>query len=194
LSKRIYTRAGDKGETGLLSGRRLPKDDARVEAYGTVDELDATLGIAKAHASGRIADLIHSIQQTLFYVNAELAMDVKPEEEALKKLRRIAPEDIEFLETIADELSEEMPLLKNFVIPSGTKASSFLHLCRTVCRRAERRVITLGREVTLNEYLVKYLNRLSDVLFVFCRYENLQEGGGDEIISRQGTRVMTRKG
>jgi cob(I)alamin adenosyltransferase len=195
MSKRIYTRAGDKGETELLSGDRIGKDDPRVEAYGTVDELISVLGVAKIHSTPRIAEYIHSIQQTLFYVNSELALNpavLQSNNSSLQNLKRINAKDVEGLEKIADELSEELPLLRNFVIPGGTKAAAFLHICRTVCRRAERRVISFGKLHPVNEELIRYLNRLSDLLFVFSRYENIEEGDGDQIISREGTRRMTR--
>jgi cob(I)alamin adenosyltransferase len=195
MSKRIYTRAGDKGETGLLSGDRIEKDDPRVEAYGTVDELISTLGVAKVHSSPRIAEYIHGIQQALFYVNSELATNPEALESNNKNqqdLKRINAKDVESIEKFADELSEELPLLRNFVIPGGTKAAAFLHICRTVCRRAERRVISFAKLHPVNEELIRYLNRLSDLLFVFSRYENIEEGDGDQIISREGTHRMTR--
>ncbi|MFW9927638.1 MAG: cob(I)yrinic acid a,c-diamide adenosyltransferase [Candidatus Thorarchaeota archaeon] len=194
MSKRIYTRVGDKGETGLLSGERVQKDNPRVEAYGTVDELGATLGVAKVHASERIANYIHEIQQKLFLINAELATnpDALDEDDPLQSMKKIAAEDVEFLEKIADELSEELPLLTNFVIPGGTKAAAFLHVSRTVCRRAERRIVQYARNEPVNVDLVKYINRLSDLLFVMSRYENLEEGDGDQVISREGTRKMTK--
>jgi cob(I)alamin adenosyltransferase len=194
LSKRIYTRAGDKGETGLLSGERIGKDDPRVEAYGTVDELNTVLGIAKVYSSKKIAKHIHDIQMMLFSANAELAynQDLSSNENAaMHNLRRIDAKDVEHLEHIADELSEKLPLLRNFVVPGGTKAASFLHLSRTVCRRAERRIITFSRDNPVNPELIKYINRLSDVLFVFSRYENIEDGEGDEIISRNGIRKMS---
>ena len=171
MSKRIYTRKGDKGETGLLSGERIEKDHPRVEAYGTVDELIASLGVAKVHSSDRIATYIHSIQQILFYIAAELATNV---------------------ENIADELVEELPLLKNFVIPGGTKGAAFLHVARTVCRRAERRIITFSESSQVNPEVIRYVNRLSDLLFVMSRYENVEMGDGDNVISREGVRKQTR--
>ena len=194
VSKRIYTRAGDKGKTGLLSGERIGKDDPRVEAYGTVDELGTTLGVAKVHASERIAQYIHEIQQKLFLINAELATNTDSLEvdDPLKNLKRITAEDVENLERIADELSEELPLLTNFVIPGGTKAAAFLHVCRTVCRRAERRIVYYAGTSPVNEQLIKYINRLSDLLFVMSRYENIEIGDGDQIISREGTSRMAK--
>jgi len=194
LSKRIYTRAGDKGKTGLLSGERIDKADPRVEAYGTVDELGTFLGLAKVHSSKRIAEHLHKIQQKLFFINVELATnpDSLNTEDPLRNLEKVTAENVEFLEKIADELSEELPLLTNFVIPGGTKAAALLHVCRTVCRRAERRIVYYASIEPVNEELIKYINRLSDLLFVMSRFENLEEGIGDQIISREGTREMTK--
>ena len=196
MSKRIYTRAGDKGETGLLSGERIDKDDPRVEAYGTVDELISVLGVAKVHSSRRIADYINKIQETLFYMNSDLsfnAASLRRGDENQQNLKKINANDVEFLEKTADELSEELPLLKNFVIPGGTKAATFIHVCRTVCRRAERRIVLLARIHPINENIIRYVNRLSDLLFVFSRYENFEEGYGDQIISHEGTKKITRE-
>ncbi|MGY5865316.1 MAG: cob(I)yrinic acid a,c-diamide adenosyltransferase [Candidatus Thorarchaeota archaeon] len=187
MSKRIYTRAGDKGKTGLLSGERIDKADSRVEAYGTVDELGATLGVAKVHASAKIAEYLHDIQQKLFLINSELATNVDSleEDDPLRKLARVTAADVEHLEKIADALSEELPLLQNFVIPGGTKAAAFLHVSRTVCRRAERRIVQFANSQPVNEELIRYINRLSDLLFVIARYENEKEGEGDTLISRE---------
>ena len=189
MSKRIYTRAGDKGKTGLLSGEQIDKADPRVEAYGTVDELGTFLGVAKVHASDRIAKYIYNIQQKLFLINAELATNPESLEDdsPLRKLERITANDVVYLEEIADELSEELPLLTSFVIPGGTKASAFLHVCRTVCRRAERRIVHHANSHPVNEELIRYINRLSDLLFVMSRFENIEDGDGDTLISRDGT-------
>ncbi|MGY5860704.1 MAG: cob(I)yrinic acid a,c-diamide adenosyltransferase, partial [Candidatus Thorarchaeota archaeon] len=178
MPKRIYTRAGDKGKTGLLSGERIDKADPRVEAYGTVDELGTFLGVAKVHSSKRIAAYIHDIQQKLFLINTELATnpDSLEPDDLLRNLEKVTAADVEFLEQIADELSEELPLLTNFVIPGGTKGSAFLHVCRTVCRRAERRIVLFANSYPINEELIRYINRLSDLLFVMSRYENIEEG------------------
>jgi len=194
LSKRIYTRKGDKGTTGLFSGERIAKDDKRVEAYGTVDELITSLGVAKIHSSKRIADYIHEIQQVLFYIAAELATNRESVEdkENLASIKTVNAADVVRLENIADEVVEELPLLKNFVIPGGTKGASFLHVARTVCRRAERRIITYSRENEINPEIIRFVNRLSDLLFVLSRYENLEVGEGDNIISREGTRLQTK--
>jgi cob(I)alamin adenosyltransferase len=186
MSKRIYTRAGDKGETGLLSGERIDKDDPRIEAYGTVDELSTFLGVAKIHSSQRIAEYIHRIQQKLFLINAELAtnLDSLEFDSSLTRLPKVIIHDVEYLEKIADELSEELPLLTNFIIPGGTQSSAFLHICRTVCRRAERRIVQFAHSQPVDENLIRYINRLSDLLFVMSRYENIVKGGSDQIISR----------
>ncbi|MCJ7817567.1 MAG: cob(I)yrinic acid a,c-diamide adenosyltransferase [Candidatus Thorarchaeota archaeon] len=194
MSKRIYTRAGDRGKTGFLSGERIDKADPRVEAYGTVDELGTFLGVAKVHSSTRIAEYIHIIQQKLFLINAELATnpDFLEPGNPLRSLERVSAADVEFLEKIADELSKELPLLTNFVIPGGTEASAFLHVCRTVCRRAERRVVHFANSYPVNEDLIKYINRLSDLLFVMSRYENIEDGDGDHVISREGTIKMSK--
>jgi cob(I)alamin adenosyltransferase len=195
MSKRIYTRKGDKGETGLLSGERIEKDSVRVEAYGTVDECITVLGVAKIHSSERIASHIHSIQQSLFYIAAELATNMdnieSPDDWRLT-LKRVSVEDVKGLETLADELSEELPKISNFIIPGGTKGAAFLHHARTVCRRAERRVIAFSRINEVNSEAIKFLNRLSDLLFVMSRYENLERGEGDHLISREGVQRQTK--
>ena len=196
MSKRIYTRAGDKGKTGLLSGDRIEKDDPRVEAYGTVDELISTLGVAKVHSSPKIADYIETIQKTLFYVNSELAINpdsIQRDDPVLSNLHKINAQDVDYLEKLSDELSEQLPYLKHFVIPGGTKAAAFIHQSRTVCRRAERRIVSFSKICPINEEIIRYVNRLSDLLFVFARYENIEEGEGDKVISRQGTFDMRKE-
>ncbi|MHA1928066.1 MAG: cob(I)yrinic acid a,c-diamide adenosyltransferase [Candidatus Thorarchaeota archaeon] len=191
----IYTRAGDKGETGLLTGERILKDNPRVEAYGTVDELITVLGLAKVHSGSRIAGSVHSIQQLLFYIAAELAMNPETLEsdESLKNIRKANAHDVTDLERIADDLTEELPPITKFVIPGGTKGAAFLHQARTVCRRAERRVITLSKTAVVNSEIIRYLNRLSDLLFVMSRYENIESGGGDYLISREGVSTQSKK-
>ncbi len=190
LSKRIYTRAGDKGQTSLWSGERIDKDDSRVEAYGTVDELNSFLGLAKRHSSERIGTYIHDIQILLFYINAELASTDSGM--ANKNVRKVLHVDVEKIEKLADELSEELPLLTNFVIPGGSDAGAYLHICRTICRRAERRVLTLSKVSNVDPNVLGYLNRLSDLLFVFSRYENIIAGDGDQLISRDGVRIQKK--
>jgi cob(I)alamin adenosyltransferase len=187
----IYTRKGDKGKTGLLTGERVEKDNPQVEAYGTVDELITVLGVAKVHSGSRIAGYIHTIQQRLFNAAAELATS-HDDDEIFDFLERISDSDVTGLENIADELTEELPPISNFVIPGGSKSAAFLHQCRTVCRRAERRVVSLAGLKSVSPDIIKYLNRLSDTLFVMARYANVGEGDGEDIISREGVTRQER--
>ncbi|MHA2425088.1 MAG: cob(I)yrinic acid a,c-diamide adenosyltransferase, partial [Candidatus Thorarchaeota archaeon] len=127
-----------------------------------------------------------NIQQKLFLINAELAtnMDSLEKDSPLTELTRVTGADVEDLEKITDDLSEELPLLKNFVIPGGTKAAAFIHVSRTVCRRAERRIVQFAQSHPVNEEVIRFINRLSDLLFVMARYENEKEGEGNSLISR----------
>ena len=189
MAKRIYTRKGDDGETDLLSDERIRKDDSRVEAYGTVDELIAVIGVAKTYVSQRIQGHLHMIQQLLFFVAAELAIDfpdTTSKGRIIAGVRRVAPDDVSGLERIADELSDELLPLSSFVIPGGHAGAAFLHQARTVCRRAERRVLTLSRNRSINKEILRYLNRLSDLLFVMARHSSLENGDGEHLISRDG--------
>ncbi|MEJ2276759.1 MAG: cob(I)yrinic acid a,c-diamide adenosyltransferase [Candidatus Lokiarchaeota archaeon] len=178
----IYTKKGDKGKTDLLSGERVKKTRGRVEVYGTIDELSSQLGVAKVFSSDFIARYIKEIQETLFFMNAELA--TTNHENLIKK---ITPNDIENLEKIIMQLEEKIPKLQSFIIPGGTKSAALLDLSRTVCRRAERRLLTFKEKVNVNPEILKYLNRLSDFLYILARYANLVEGNGDLMISREGT-------
>ncbi|MFX0184407.1 MAG: cob(I)yrinic acid a,c-diamide adenosyltransferase [Candidatus Hodarchaeota archaeon] len=189
MPKSIYSRRGDKGKTGLLTGERIEKTDPRIEAYGTVDELIASLGIAKIHSSERIAKFLQDIQQRLFFLAAELATpqdSFQKEEKIVQGIERIIHNDIFLLENIADELTEELPPISSFIIPGGSESAVFLHQSRTICRRAERRVISFSKIEEINPEIIRYLNRLSDLLFVMARYENITLGNGDQLISRQG--------
>ncbi len=187
MVKPIYTRRGDKGQTDLFSGERIDKTSPRVETYGTVDELNASLGLAKAFSSIKIQKLIQDVQVILFYLASELAsMDEK------RVIKKILPEDISELEKSMDSLSQTMPEAYNFVIPGGMQSAAFLHVSRTVCRRAERAAIKLSKQETVNLEIIKYLNRLSDYLFVLSRYVNIMEGEGDVIISREGISLQKK--
>ena len=165
---RIYTRLGDDGETHLGDMSRVPKTHPRIEAYGTVDELNAQLGVALALPvfPARFADHLRRIQNDLFDVGADLSVPHGGDRERL----RLAPEQTAWLEAACDEINAELPPLRSFLLPGGTPAAAQLHVCRTVCRRAERRTVDCGEEV--NRECVRYLNRLSDLLFILARAAN----------------------
>ncbi len=165
---RIYTRLGDDGETHLGDMSRVPKTHPRIEAYGTVDELNAQLGVALAlpGLSERSAGHLRRVQNDLFDVGADISVPHGGDRSRL----RLAPEQTAWLEQACDDVNEELAPLKSFVLPGGSAAAAQLHVCRTVCRRAERRTIDCGDEV--NRECVRYLNRLSDLLFIFARASN----------------------
>lgn len=170
---RIYTRTGDGGETGLGDGTRTAKFSVRVEAYGTVDELNSAVGLAKLHASAGTGELLASIQNDLFDLGADLCMSPKEdEEEAEHPPLRMDSAQVERLEREIDRFNADLEPLRSFVLPGGTVISAYLHLCRTVARRAERRTVELSRTETVNPDAVRYLNRLSDWFFVVARWEN----------------------
>ena len=172
---KIYTKTGDTGETGLWGGLRIAKDAARVQAYGTVDECNAALGVARASGVEAGLDAILArIQDQLFVVGADLAT---PGEAT--NIPRIGAEEIGFLEQSIDVLEEQLEPLKQFILPGGTPAAAQLHLARTICRRAERWVVGLAREEMLSEHVGVYLNRLSDCLFVVARAANARAGVAD---------------
>lgn len=168
---RIYTGTGDQGTTGLFGGGRVEKDDPRVEAYGSVDELNAALGVARAHLeSGILDDALAEIQTDLFTLGAELG--TVPGKEDKLGMKLLAPDDAKRLEALIDELETHLPPLKTFVLPEGAPAAAFLHQARTVCRRAERRVIASQKGTPVRPEILVYLNRLSDLLFVMAREAN----------------------
>lgn len=174
---KIYTRTGDAGKTGLFGGGRVDKDSVRVEAYGAVDELNATLGVVRNALdpdSTTPGDWLESVQNDLFALGAELATVAG--HEARLTVPRIAAGDIARLESWIDELELTLPELKNFILPGGCAAGAALHQARTTCRRAERRVVTAGREAPVRSEIVVYLNRLSDFLFVLARSVNHRAG------------------
>lgn len=172
---KIYTKTGDKGETSLFGGRRVSKDDLRIEAYGTVDELNAVLGKALAHTGNdRIKEIITKLQNHLFVVGADLATPSDKTNSA--KILRTTNEMIEELENEIDRIDGVIPQLKNFILPGGNKAAAELHFARTVCRRAERKLVALMKQDEINPLAEIYLNRLSDLLFVLARYENYLSG------------------
>ncbi len=173
---KIYTRTGDAGTTGLFGGGRVEKDSAQIEASGAVDELNAALGVVRTALDPRVSDQVEAanrleaIQNDLFSLGAELATLTGHERKLTVPL--IASADIARLEAWIDELELTLPELKNFILPGGSGGGAALHEARTTCRRAERRVITAGRQVSIRTELVVYLNRLSDFLFVLARSVN----------------------
>lgn len=165
---KIYTKTGDKGETSLFGGTRLPKYHLRIESYGTVDELNAVVGLVLDHlpaAAGGQKGILQTVQLRLFTIGSSLAAD--PDKMVITP--DVLPEDIKLLETAIDEMNEVLEPLKHFILPGGAPAISYCHLARTVCRRAERRVIALAADETVDEAIYQYLNRLSDYFFVLGR-------------------------
>jgi cob(I)alamin adenosyltransferase len=168
---KIYTKTGDGGETSLVDGSRVRKDHARVGAFGDVDELNAALGMARVHADTDLGGLIHGIQQDLFAIGAQVA-DPRAQVASRKAKAALGPERIADLERAIDARDAQMPPLTAFILPGGTALAAALHVARTVCRRAERSVLSLGPEAAVDPLVVVYLNRLSDLLFVLARHAN----------------------
>ena len=176
---RIYTRTGDGGETGLGDGSRVAKDSARVAAYGTVDEVNATLGLVRLGATGEMALAIARIQNDLFDLGADLATpDLEGDATAKYPRLRIQAGQVARLEAEIDAMNADLAPLRSFVLPGGSAVAAHLHVARTVCRRAERLAVTLAGVEPVNGEAVKYLNRLSDWLFVASRVAN-DNGAGD---------------
>lgn len=167
---KIYTKTGDDGTTSLFRGGRVLKSNPRLEAYGTIDELNAVLGLAVTELqSEEIIDIIKTIQNLLFTLGSDLATISSDDNE---KIIRTSKGNIETLEQFIDEIDTKIPVLNNFILPGGSKGASYLHLARTVCRRAERLVVDLSQDSEVNKNVIVFLNRLSDLLFVLSRYEN----------------------
>ncbi len=181
---RIYTKSGDSGDTGLGDGSRVPKDHPRVAAYGSVDELNAVLGLLVSQfPQAAEIELVRSIQNDLFDVGADLCLPQAAEEQSGAHLR-VRPEQVERLERAIDRLNEHLTPLTSFILPGGQGAAAWCHLARTVCRRAEREVVTLSRLEPIDSQVVVYLNRLSDLLFVLGRIYN--NNGREDILWRPG--------
>jgi cob(I)alamin adenosyltransferase len=177
---RIYTKTGDTGETGLFGGDRVPKDHPRVAAYGDVDELNAAIGLARSLGPADFEDsLLQAIQRDLFTIGAVLA--TPDPAKLIKSLGGpgIADPAVAGLESAIDRLEETLPSLQSFILPGGVPKGAALHLARTVCRRAERSVVELGRATSVSPVIGRYLNRLSDLLFVLARAANRKAGVGD---------------
>jgi len=172
---KIYTKTGDKGETSLFGGQRVLKNDLRVECYGTVDELNSVLGLAVTEITeSEIIKVIQKIQNDLFDLGSELATPINK-----KSIPRISSGNISYLEKSIDKFEKQLPELKQFILPGGTKGASLLHLARSVCRRGERLVVSLSKNVSISDDIVIYLNRLSDLLFVLARFENFVQNFPD---------------
>lgn len=168
---RVYTKTGDDGGTHLVGGHRVSKDDLRIDCYGTVDELNATIGLARLYtttaATAELADILDRVQSELFNLGSQLATrseDIRPTQPVIQ------PRHIERLELEIDRMNDQLPSLTSFVLPAGGALTAHLHLCRTVCRRAERLAVALGHREALAPEVIQYLNRLSDALFVFARH------------------------
>ena len=171
---KIYTRTGDAGETSLFGGGRVAKHHARVEAYGTIDELNSVLGVARAAKPSRPVDAwLENAQNQLFHLGADLAtpLDAKAD-----WITRVSKADIDWLEDSIDYMNEALAPLSNFILPGGTPAAAQLQLARAVCRRAERLIVALAESEDISEHALPYINRLSDWLFTLARYENRQAG------------------
>lgn len=171
---RIYTKTGDAGETSLFGGGRVSKRHLRVAAYGTVDELNAVLGVARAaQPSPQVDEWLERAQNQLFHLGADLAtpLDAKTD-----WITRVTEADINWLEASIDRMSEELPPLKNFILPGGTLAAAQLQVARAVCRRAERLIAALDESEAISQHALPYVNRLSDWLFTLARYENSNAG------------------
>ena len=174
LPVKIYTRTGDDGTTGVLGPTRLPKHAPRIDAYGQVDELNATLGVARSlDTKGLVEPDLASIQWLLFHLGAELATT---DPKGLDRLVRVTDDDVAAVEALIDRLDGGMPPLTAFILPQGTPLAAQLHVCRTVCRRAERAVVALAEKEAIEPRLVRYLNRLADLLFVMARWCNHRAG------------------
>jgi cob(I)alamin adenosyltransferase len=187
---RVYTRAGDKGETALVGGKRVPKDSPRIEAYGTIDELNSIVGLARAFNEEKInAGDVHrfldmvlrEIQDELFDLGSELAT---PPDFFQEGMYRVGEREVKRIEQLIDECQKDLEPLKSFVLPGGGKIGAYLHQCRTVCRRAEREILRLSRVEEMSEWPLKYVNRLSDLFFVLSRWISKQTGEAEYLWRR----------
>ncbi len=179
---KIYTRTGDAGDTGLVGKGRVPKDSPRVEAYGTIDELNSILGVVRAYndqgpkdeVQSRLDAILDTFQQWLFDFGSSLA--TAPGSEDKNKAVFIKESQVQWLEDLIDHMNQDLEPLKSFVLPGGGPMTAHLHQCRTVCRRAERLIISLNRDEPLSEWSIPFINRLSDAFFVLCRWVSIKRG------------------
>lgn len=195
---RVYTKTGDKGETGLVGGRRVAKDSPRVEAYGTIDELNSIVGLTRVFneekldqgEAHRFLDVVlRQIQDELFDLGSELAT---PPDAFQQGMYRVGEREIKTLERIIDECQKELKPLKSFVLPGGGRIGAYLHHCRTVCRRAEREILRLSRIEAIGEWPLVYVNRLSDLFFVLSRWIGKLTGEG-EYLWQRGLQTKPKK-
>jgi cob(I)alamin adenosyltransferase len=177
---RIYTKTGDDGTTGLFDGSRVRKDHLRIETYGTIDEANAHLGLAAGVCTHpALAALLNDLMHQLFTLGADLATPQGGANEA--RIKRVQPERIVWMESTMDQLTEQLPPLVNFILPGGSPCAAHINVARTVCRRAERWLVHLAAQETINPYALTYVNRLGDLLFVLARWANHLEGMPDVI-------------
>jgi len=195
---RIYTRTGDKGDTGLVGGRRVAKDSPRIEAYGTVDELNAIIGLARVFNAERLKKgkahrwldgIFRRIQNELFDLGSELAT---PDDAVYEGMHRVGEGEVKALEALMDQCQKDLQPLKSFTLPGGGRVGGFLHQARTVCRRAERQVLALSRVEPISPWTIAYVNRLSDLLFVLSRWV-ARKGGETEYLWDRGLASHARK-
>jgi cob(I)alamin adenosyltransferase len=187
---KVYTRTGDNGETALVGGKRVPKDSARIEAYGTIDELNSIVGLARAFNEEKLGEgephrfldlVLRQIQDELFDLGSELAT---PPDFFQEGMYRVGEREVKKIEQLIDECQKSLEPLKSFILPGGGKLGAYLHQCRTVCRRAEREILRLSRVEELSEWPVKYVNRLSDLFFVLSRWISKQTGEAEYLWQR----------
>lgn len=196
---RVYTRTGDKGNTALVGGKRVPKDSPRIGAYGTIDELNSIIGLARAfnaekldqgEAHRYLDEVLAKIQDELFDLGSELAT---PEDAAYAGMYRVGAAEVKRLEETIDHCQKDLAPLQSFILPGGGKIGAFLHQCRTVCRRAEREILRLSRAEDLSEWPLKYVNRLSDLFFVLARWISKQMGEQEYLWQRGLEEKVKRK-
>ncbi len=205
---KIYTKTGDKGTTSLFGGKRIDKDSLRIEAYGTVDELNSLIGVilsgySSSKSEGRVEKLsrssqpiretqskqVRTIRNMLFRVQSELFVlgtDLATPKDARVKVKRVNKPMIDKLEREIDDIDKDLPKLKNFILPGGGRVGAKLHLARTITRRAERSMVALSKQERINPFALSYINRLSDWLFVFARFVNKIDGAGETIWKGRG--------
>ena len=178
---KIYTKTGDSGETSLLGGKRVWKDNLRIQTCGTIDELNSIIGLSINEITNpELKEVLQGIQNDLFMIGSDTALPIENVNTKIS-VQRVADNLSEKLESVIDKYDSQLPELKNFILPGGTRGSSYIHFARTVCRRAERNVVALSQAEKINPYIENYLNRLSDLLFVLARFENFSNGSPDII-------------